>query len=186
MMATGYTLLPFQFGRFQDDEYLIVNESGEFFFLPREEVVQLIEGTLPRTSRFFDDLRSGQFIVTGDLAGTLDMTATRYRTRKRFIANYPIPEEILKALLYIKRKPPLQQAGANKWDTIPECADWDLLILSLKTVRNNLFHGGKHHTGPVLEPARDKDLLRYCLSIMKAIVPLMPDDVKRTFWFVLL
>ena len=88
MMDTGYTLLPFQFGCFQDDEYLIVNESGEFLFLPRKEVVQIIEGTLSRTSRFFDDLRSKQFIVTGDLAGTLDMMATRYRTRKRFLANF--------------------------------------------------------------------------------------------------
>lgn len=88
MIATNYTLLPFQFGRFEDDEYLLANESGEFLFLPREEAVQLIEGTLPRTSRFFDDLRSKQFIVTGDLAGTLDMVATRYRTRKRFVANF--------------------------------------------------------------------------------------------------
>ena len=43
---------------------------------------------LPRTSRFFDDLRSKQFIVTGDLAATLDMVATRYRTRKKFLANF--------------------------------------------------------------------------------------------------
>jgi hypothetical protein len=104
-----------------------------------------------------------------------------WKELKDAIANDPIPEEIEKALLYIKGKPPLKQTGANKWDTIPECADWDLLIQSLKTVRNNLFHGGKHHTGPFLEPARDKELLRYCLSIMKAIVPLMQEDVKRTF-----
>lgn len=86
--ATDYILLPFQFGRFQEDEYLIANESGEFLFIPRNEMVQLIDGTLPRTSCFFDDLRGKQFIVTGDLAGTIDMVATRYRTRKKFLANF--------------------------------------------------------------------------------------------------
>ncbi len=84
----SYTLLPFQFGRFRDEEYLLVNETGEYHFLDRGILERLVDGALSADSLHFDELRSKQFIVTGDLAGTLDMAATRYRTRKHFIANF--------------------------------------------------------------------------------------------------
>jgi len=83
-----YTLLPFQFGRFQGEEYLLVNETGEYHFLDRDSLVNLVDGNLSPGNHHFDELRSKQFIVTGDLAGTLDMVATRYRTRKNFITNF--------------------------------------------------------------------------------------------------
>ncbi len=83
-----YTLLPFQLGRFDGQVYLIVNESGEYHFIDRPGLVALVEGSLTRNSPHFNSLRSKQFIVTGDLAGTLDMVATRYRTRKNFISSF--------------------------------------------------------------------------------------------------
>lgn len=83
-----YTLLPFQFGRFDGNEYLIVSETGEYHFLNRDSLELLVDGSLPPCDENFDALRSKQFIVTGDLAGTLDMVATRYRTRKHFITNF--------------------------------------------------------------------------------------------------
>lgn len=84
----SYKLMPFQLGRFDGQEYLIVNESGEYHFIERQELVSLVEGFLPSNSPHFDSLRSKQFISTGDLAGVLDMVATRYRTRKHFISNF--------------------------------------------------------------------------------------------------
>lgn len=84
--SNPYTLLPFQLGKFDNKEYLIVNESGEYHFISRSDLVFLINGTLTPKSKHFDMLRSKQFVVTGDLAGTLDMVATRYRTRKNFIS----------------------------------------------------------------------------------------------------
>ncbi len=83
-----YTILPFQLGRFDDQEYLIVNESGEYHFIDRSDLVLLIEGTLLPESPHFNKLQSKQFIVTGDLPGTLDMVATKYRTRKNFAAGF--------------------------------------------------------------------------------------------------
>jgi His-Xaa-Ser system radical SAM maturase HxsB len=88
MSTENYTLLPFQLGRFEGDEYLIVNESGEYHFLPRSDLNLLVEGTLHLSNEHFDDLRSKQFLVTGDVAGVIDMVATRYRTRKRFISDF--------------------------------------------------------------------------------------------------
>jgi len=84
----SYTLLPFQFGKFDGQEYLAVNESGEYHFIDRTDLVSLVNGSLPPESLHFDDLRSKQFIVTGSMAGILDMVATRYRTRKHFISSF--------------------------------------------------------------------------------------------------
>lgn len=87
-MTEAYTLLPFQFGRFACDEYLAVNESGEYLFIDRISLEKLIHGDLPRENPHFDDLRSKQFIATGNLALAIDMIATRYRTRKRFLSEF--------------------------------------------------------------------------------------------------
>ena len=53
--------------------------------------------------------------------------------------------------------------------------EWRVLRL-VKTVRNNLFHGGKYAdpSGPVAEPARDGALLRACVSILEACLDLSP------------
>lgn len=87
-IANSYTLMPFQFGHFKGNEYLIVNESGEYHFLPREDLSQMINGNLSFYNKSFDEMRSKQFLVTGDVAGAIDMIATRYRTRKRFISDF--------------------------------------------------------------------------------------------------
>jgi len=87
-MNSGYTLLPFQFERFHDGYYLVVSESGEYQFLDYSTLKTLINGLLPRSSLYYNDLASKQFLVDGDLACAIDMTSTRYRTRKRFICNF--------------------------------------------------------------------------------------------------
>lgn len=97
------------------------------------------------------------------------------------LSSIPVPQELHQALAYIKNQPPMKQSGENKWDLIQGSDDWDLLTRGLKTVRNNLFHGGKHHTGPVLQPVRDQGLLNHCLTIMKVISTLLPQHLKTTF-----
>jgi hypothetical protein len=100
---------------------------------------------------------------------------------KRALSSVPVPQELENALAYIQHQPPMKQIGANQWELIQEGNDWDLLIRALKTVRNNLFHGGKHHTGPVLQPARDQELLNHCLAVMKAISTLLPQHLQTIF-----
>ena len=53
------------------------------------------------------------------------------------------------------------------------------LLLMIRTVRNNLFHGGKFQL-PVSEPSRDSELLLHSLTILSACVALNR-DVER--WF---
>lgn len=81
-------LLPFQFSRFDSETYLLVNESGEYIFLPCEDFNKLIKNDLTPKSPFYYDLKSKHFINTEHLPETLEMVSAKYRTRKKFISNF--------------------------------------------------------------------------------------------------
>jgi His-Xaa-Ser system radical SAM maturase HxsB len=81
-------LLPFQFSRFDRDDYLLVNESGEYIFISKDDFHKLIRGNLPPESPYYYDLKSRHFINTEHLPETLEMVSAKYRTRKRFISDF--------------------------------------------------------------------------------------------------
>ncbi len=72
--------LPFQFCRFDSEDYLLVNEPGEFIFLRQDDFHKFIEGDLTPTSPSYHDLKSKHFLNTEHLAETLEMVAAKYRT----------------------------------------------------------------------------------------------------------
>ena len=80
-------ILPFQFSRFNGDNYLLVNESGEHIFLENKEFQKFISGELHQGSAYFD-LKSRHFINTEHLPETLELVSAKYRSRKRFISNF--------------------------------------------------------------------------------------------------
>jgi hypothetical protein len=51
------------------------------------------------------------------------------------------------------------------------------LLRLIKTVRNNLFHGGTFANpgGPVEDPARNRPLLNACITILKACLYVSPE-----------
>jgi hypothetical protein len=57
------------------------------------------------------------------------------------------------------------------------------ILLSLRTVRNNVFHGGKFPDGPVAEPLRDEQLIGDCLALLYALLSLpgLPNGIARFF-----
>jgi His-Xaa-Ser system radical SAM maturase HxsB len=81
-------LLPFQFSRFDIDDYLLVNESGEYIFLSKNDFHKLIQGDLTTENISYHDLKSRHFINTEHLPETLEMVSAKYRTRKRFISDF--------------------------------------------------------------------------------------------------
>ncbi|MFA5182508.1 MAG: His-Xaa-Ser system radical SAM maturase HxsB [Syntrophales bacterium] len=83
-------ILPFQFSRIDSDEYLLVNESGEFIFLSKDDFHKFIQGDLTTDSRSYYDLKSRHFINTQHLPETLEMVSAKYRTRKRFISDFTV------------------------------------------------------------------------------------------------
>jgi hypothetical protein len=66
----------------------------------------------------------------------------------------------------------------NKKDLSESQEKWVLRLV--RTVRNNLFHGGKYPGTIVPNPERDQQLLRACLTVLEHALVLSP-KVKR--WF---
>ncbi len=81
-------------------------------------------------------------------------------------------KELQEAIQYILKHPPKKQVIRNDvidWDEVEpdHNSQTDLILLYIRRVRNNLFHGGKFH-GHWFEPVRDYDLLRHSLTILEA------------------
>lgn len=81
-------ILPFQFSRFDGDDYLLVNESGEYIFLDSVEFHNLVQGEIAPDSPSYFDLKSRHFLNTEHLPETLELISAKYRSRKRFISNF--------------------------------------------------------------------------------------------------
>jgi len=101
----------------------------------------------------------------------------------RFIADLntqevPIPNSLENELAYLKNNPPKKQLSDKSWKAIQRNSDWEWIIRSLTTVRNNLFHGGKHFDGQILDPARDQVLIDICLKIMKELILFCPQEIQ--------
>lgn len=88
MINKRWQLLPFQFSRYDSDNYLLVNESGEYIFLGNEDFRKLIQNELTSESPHYYDLKSRHFISTEHLPETLELVSAKYRTRKRFISDF--------------------------------------------------------------------------------------------------
>jgi len=77
-------------------------------------------------------------------------------------------------LKYLRENPVRQQFVDGSWREVTRGSDWECLLRSVTTVRNNLLHGGKHVDGPLLEPARDEHLIDTCQKIMIELVQICP------------
>jgi len=94
---------------------------------------------------------------------------------------------ILDSCKYLQKHPPKKQVlrdGQLQWverhgNAGSPIAD---VLLSVRTVRNNVFHGGKFPDGFVAEPLRDERLIRDCLTVLQSLLKLpLPGDVARIF-----
>lgn len=78
---------------------------------------------------------------------------------------------VLKRGAYLIENPPRKQvinsAGSLDWaEAEPNGAEIRKLLIYIRRVRNNLFHGGKAHRGS----ERDRDLIDASRSVLKAIL----------------
>lgn len=87
------------------------------------------------------------------------------------------------AVTYISKHPPKKQVivkNVLSWDeqqTAP--SNTQELLMYVRRVRNNLFHGGKFN-GKWLNPERNKDLLSHTLCILVGCLEASP-RLKRAF-----
>jgi hypothetical protein len=89
-------------------------------------------------------------------------------------------QEFLEAVLILNLEPPKKQVmkcGQLGWaENVKEShetdAEWILRLV--RTVRNNLFHGGKYPELVVEDYERNRNLLKACLVILKSTARMNP------------
>lgn len=96
-------------------------------------------------------------------------------------------KELAKSVDYILSQPPnkqIVQDGELKWSkALPKNKpELELLLILVRRVRNNLFHGGKYSDGYFEEPARSKELIEACISILNHCLSLS-HKVSKAFEF---
>lgn len=88
------------------------------------------------------------------------------------------------AISYILENPPKKQVindGQLAWAAVEPQTDMqsDRILIYVRRVRNNLFHGGKFN-GRWFEPERSEELMRHCIVILKACLE-ASDELKQAF-----
>jgi hypothetical protein len=94
---------------------------------------------------------------------------------------------VLNSCKYLQEHPPKKQvlsAGQLQWAERKGTSGSAIgdALLSVRTVRNNVFHGGKFPDGPIAEPLRDEQLIRDCLALLESLLQLpLPNRVSEHF-----
>lgn len=83
-----YQLLPFRFERFNDTEYLLTNEVGEYIFLQNGDFHRFVNGEMDIHSDLFYDIESKQIATTDKVEDVVSMLATKFRTKKSILRDF--------------------------------------------------------------------------------------------------
>lgn len=112
-----------------------------------------------------------------------DIFSSRYRSAFDPCRN----SELRAACDYFTAHPPRKQvldSGSLSWSEPQFRANatfFTWLLLMVRSVRNNLFHGGKFPIAPIQEPARDSVLLQHAITIIHACLPLDAEVSQHFF-----
>lgn len=88
MEKQKYQLMPFRFEKFDEKEYLVTNEVGEYIFLKNEDFLKLVNGELDIHADLFYDIASKQIATTDRVEDVVNMLATKYRTKKSILREF--------------------------------------------------------------------------------------------------
>lgn len=88
MTTFEYTILPFRFDHFNEDEYLLTNDVGEYIFLKNESFEQFVNHELDPKSDLFMDIASKQIATTDKVEDVVNMLATKFRTKKSILQDF--------------------------------------------------------------------------------------------------
>lgn len=97
----------------------------------------------------------------------------------------PTSPELIDAINFFFTVPPNKQVivgGVIQWEVSepPTNSKADKLLLYVRRVRNNLFHGGKFN-GNWFEPERSEPLLKHSITILDACVKTVP-SVREAYY----
>jgi uncharacterized radical SAM superfamily Fe-S cluster-containing enzyme len=98
-LKDSYKVLPFRFERFNDEEYFLTNDVGEFLFLKNAYFEDFVKYRLSTTSDTFYNLKSKQMLTTDTyLASVVEMLATKFRTKKSILNDFTSLQMIVPTL----------------------------------------------------------------------------------------
>ena len=95
-----YYLLPFRFERIKEQE-LLVNELGDFIFVPTGTTERIIKRQLSNQEDLYKDLVANFFISETPIPELIDNIATRLRTKKAFLDSFTSLHIFVLTLTYI-------------------------------------------------------------------------------------
>lgn len=86
----SYYLLPFRFQLITDQKEVLVNEVGDYLFVPLGTAEKIILNKVSKVDDFdlYGDLIAGFFISETPIPPLIDVLATRYRTKKSFLEGF--------------------------------------------------------------------------------------------------
>ncbi|WP_436637654.1 hypothetical protein [Microbaculum sp. FT89] len=129
--------------------------------------------------RFFLDFARFEFAMkTGGFGVVLHGAyQPSWRALKAVMKGRPLPDGLKAECQYVWDRPPNKQTDRYEWRPVEPRDDWAFVIDCVKTVRNNLFHGGK----VPFRPNRDPELIRQCDRMLMALVAHGPEGVALQF-----
>jgi len=83
----SYQILPFRFERLNDVVFLS-NEVGEHLYLSNEQFDEFVNHQLDVNSEVYNNLKSKQIIADKNIGDVVNMLATKFRTKKNFLAEF--------------------------------------------------------------------------------------------------
>src|SRR4030066_2589232 len=86
--ARNYQILPFRFKRENDGNILLTNEVGEFITLSANNFNSFVSHLLETNGDVFHDLAGKHFLASDDIDLAIEFLATKFRTKKRFLADF--------------------------------------------------------------------------------------------------
>lgn len=134
-----------------------------------QELDHLASDMFRTFARFEYALKAAGF-HNGD--GNAEPDWRRFAESVALLFDNPADANLQEAVRYILDHPPKKQIvrnGALDWSNAAPNTDLlsDRVLVYVRRVRNNLFHGGKFN-GRWFEPQRSELLLRHCLTILHA------------------
>lgn len=88
--STDYYLLPFRFEKINSNSEVLINEVGDYLYVPTGTAEKIILKKISREGNceLYQDLLSNFFISETPIPALIDIYATRYRTKKHFLSNF--------------------------------------------------------------------------------------------------
>lgn len=85
---SGYYLLPFRFHSINRKQEVIVNEIGDYLFVPLGTSHRIVSRNLSPEEPLYQDLIANFFISEVPIPELVEVLATRYRSRKSFLDDF--------------------------------------------------------------------------------------------------